>query len=189
MLDSPSSILTPWSNFYVIAGSSAGALTGLMFVVITLVADRRPTTPSRDGVSVYSTPTVVHFCSALFGSAILTAPWRALLPLAIVLGLTGVGGLVYVFCLLHRARRLDDYHPDLEDWIWYTTLPALAYLGILVTASLLFSVPHTALFVLAFADLLLIFIGIHNAWDIVTFLAIDPRGAQMAPREDEPQDS
>ena len=41
MIDTAPSILTPWSNFYVIAGSSAGALTGLMFVVITLIADRR----------------------------------------------------------------------------------------------------------------------------------------------------
>jgi hypothetical protein len=29
-----------WENFYVIVGSSAGALIGLQFVVMTLVADR-----------------------------------------------------------------------------------------------------------------------------------------------------
>ncbi len=28
-----------WENFYVIVGSSAGALIGLQFVVITLIAD------------------------------------------------------------------------------------------------------------------------------------------------------
>ncbi len=31
--------LTPWANYYVIVGSSAGALTGLQFVVIALLAD------------------------------------------------------------------------------------------------------------------------------------------------------
>lgn len=29
-----------WENFYVIVGSSAGALVGLQFVVITLIAGR-----------------------------------------------------------------------------------------------------------------------------------------------------
>ena len=31
--------LVGWENFYVIVGSSAGALIGLQFVVITLIAD------------------------------------------------------------------------------------------------------------------------------------------------------
>ena len=31
--------LAEWGNFYVIVGSSAGALIGLQFVVITLIAD------------------------------------------------------------------------------------------------------------------------------------------------------
>ncbi len=31
-----------WENFYVIVGSAAGALIGLEFVVVTLLADRPP---------------------------------------------------------------------------------------------------------------------------------------------------
>ena len=31
--------LTQWNNFYVILGSSAGALIGLQFVVVALIAD------------------------------------------------------------------------------------------------------------------------------------------------------
>ena len=31
--------LSGWENFYVIVGSSAGALIGLQFVVMTLIAD------------------------------------------------------------------------------------------------------------------------------------------------------
>ena len=40
-------VLAGWENFYVIVGSSAGALIGLQFVVITLIADM----PLRDGVA------------------------------------------------------------------------------------------------------------------------------------------
>ncbi|MBV9232567.1 MAG: hypothetical protein JO030_00880, partial [Candidatus Eremiobacteraeota bacterium] len=32
-------LLAHWANFYVMIGSSAAALTGLMFVVITLVTN------------------------------------------------------------------------------------------------------------------------------------------------------
>ena len=34
--------LSGWKNFYVILGSSAGALIGLQFVVVTLIAERPP---------------------------------------------------------------------------------------------------------------------------------------------------
>jgi hypothetical protein len=180
MIDTAPSILTPWSNFYVIAGSSAGALTGLMFVVITLVADRRAQSTMHDGVSVYSTPTVVHFCVALFVSALLCAPWYALLPVGIVLGLTGLSGIAYILYLTHRARQLEDYTPDFEDWAWYTSLPLLSYGTIATVAVLFLFAPRGALFALGGATLLLIFIGIHNAWDIVTFITIDPRGRQVA---------
>ncbi len=36
--------LSPWESFYVIVGSSGGALIGLQFVVVTLIADRSPNT-------------------------------------------------------------------------------------------------------------------------------------------------
>jgi hypothetical protein len=185
MIDSAPSILTPWSNFYVIAGSSAGALTGLMFVVITLIADRRAQSTMHDGVSIYSTPTVVHFCTALFVSAVLCAPWHALLPAGIVLGLTGLSGIAYILYLTHRARQLEDYTPDFEDWAWYTSLPLLSYATIAAVALLFLFVPRGALFALGGATLLLISIGIHNAWDIVTFITIDPRGRRMAGTADD----
>ena len=42
-------LIDGWENFYVIVGSSAAALTGLMFVVITLTAEMR--TGQEDGGS------------------------------------------------------------------------------------------------------------------------------------------
>jgi hypothetical protein len=164
-------VLNAWSNFYVIIGSSAAALTGLMFVVITLVAGR-PRATTEDGLATFSTPTVVHFCAALLVSAILAAPWHLLVYPAVLLGLTGLYGVVYVSSLMLRTKRLTTYRAETEDWVWYSILPLVAYGAIAVVAVLLPTVP-AALFVLAGAALLLIFVGIHNAWDVVTFLAID----------------
>jgi len=51
MADPASTLLAPWSNYYVITGSSAAALTGLMFVVITLVASVERLRRAPDGIA------------------------------------------------------------------------------------------------------------------------------------------
>jgi len=174
MTETASSVLTPWSNFYILTGSSAGALTGLMFVVITLVTEVERLRRSPDGLSAFGTPTVAHFSAALLVSAILSAPWHSLLAPAIVLGLAGLFGVVYIVRAARRATRLTEYRADLDDWVWYTIIPLAAYGAILVGAITLPSIPVKALFALAGGSLLLVFIGIRNAWDIVTFIAIQP---------------
>ena len=85
------SLLPTWQNFYVIIGTAAAALTGLMFVVVTLVAGIREPGAS-EAVGAFSSPTVVHFCIALLVAAILSAPWSALWNADLLLGLCGLGG-------------------------------------------------------------------------------------------------
>lgn len=170
-------MLSAWSSFYVMAGSSAAALTGLMFVVVTLVNNMEAEKRTRDGLSTFSTPTVMHFCAALLISAILVAPWRATTHPAALVALAGLSGIVYVARVTYLARGLTTYVPDLEDWAWYIILPFAAYGAIFFGALGLFVLPLKALFVVAGAIVLLIFVGIRNAWDVVTFLAIRGRGS------------
>jgi hypothetical protein len=172
MVESASSLLAPWSSFYVMTGSAAAGLTGLMFVVITLITDNERLRNAPDGLGTFSTPTVVHFGAALFVSATLSAPWHGLLGPGIVLGLAGLCGVGYAIRLFYRTRRVTGYSPDLEDWIWYTILPFIAYGAILAGAIMFATVPAEGLFALAAGVAFLIFIGIHNAWDIVTYLVI-----------------
>jgi hypothetical protein len=183
MAETASSVLTPWSSFYVMTGSSAGALTGLMFIVITLVTGAERLRKAPDGISTFSTPTVVHFCAALLASLILSAPWRSLVQPATLLGLAGLYGLVYVLRVMHMTRRLSTYSPDVEDWAWYSFLPFVAYGAILGGAIALPATPEKALFALAGGVAFLIFIGIRNAWDIVTFIAIEGFGEPPMPEQ------
>jgi hypothetical protein len=180
MTETASSVLGPWSSFYTMTGSSAAALTGLMFVVITLVSGEERVRRAPDGISTFSTPTVVHFSAALIVSALLTAPWRLLLHPAILLGLIGLYGIVYQVRVIEKARGLSNYRPDLEDWIWFTILPFLAYLAILAGAVLLVTMPVDALFAFAASVMLMIVLGIRNAWDVVTFIAVG--GADDTPK-------
>ena len=169
MADAASSVLAPWASFYIITGSSAAALTGLMFVVLTLVAGVERGR-SRDGISTFSTLTVVAFCAALFVSLVLSVPWRSLIGPATLLGLFGVYGVVYLVIVIYRTRRLRSYSADLDDWFWYTILPLVSYGAILAGGILLAVAPTNSVLPLAGAVTLLIFIGIRNAWDVVTFI-------------------
>src|SRR5512145_109067 len=105
--------LTPqaWEGFYVIVGSTAGALTGLQFVVLTLITEAGMIRGTGDTLSAFSTPNVVHFCAALLVSAVLSAPWTGLGPPGVVLALAGLCGVVYSIDVLRRARRQRDYKP------------------------------------------------------------------------------
>jgi hypothetical protein len=166
------SVLTPWSNFYIMTGSSAAALTGLMFIVITLVMGEERLRRSPDGISAFSTPTVVHLCAAFLFSAALSAPWHTLAAPATLLGIAGLYGVVFVVRVTLRSRRLNFYTPDAEDWACYSILPFFAYAAVLGGAIALPIAPVEAMFAFAAADVLLIVIGIHNAWDIVTYIAV-----------------
>jgi hypothetical protein len=187
MGQSVASFLAPWSNFYIMTGSSAAALTGLMFVVITLVAGTgRLRRSTSDGLSTFSTPTVLHFCAALFVSAILSAPWRALAHPAVLLGLAGLYGTAYMVHVTLRTMRLATYRADIEDWFWFSALPLTAYLSIVGGAVTLAVLPVSAMFALAAGVLLLMFLGIRNAWDVVTFIAINPDSLPDPNRPDPP---
>ena len=182
------SLLSAWANFYVVAGTSAGALVGLTFVVISLVAGRagqavRPGL-SSGGLGAYNTPTVVHFAVVLVASVTLSAPWPALAPVALLLGLGGFGGASYVAVVARRLARWEVYAPVAEDWAFHAVLPLAAYAALVVAALLLPGSPTPALFVVGAALLLLVVVGIHNAWDLVTAVVL-----QSAGRQDGQQDS
>jgi hypothetical protein len=166
-----SEALGAWNSFYVLIGSSAGALTGLMFVVITLITDGTRT-PSEEGIKTFSSPTVFHFCCVLFVAALMSAPFRFILPVAIMLALGGIAGLVYSIRVALHTSNLPSYEPDAEDWTWNVLLPFLAYSALIGGAIGMHWSLSRALFAPAAGATLLIFIGIHNAWDVVTFLAM-----------------
>jgi hypothetical protein len=163
--------LVAWESFYVIVGSSAAALTGLQFVVMTLSAGMN----TRGGETVtnaFSTPTIVHFCVVLFISAIVSAPWPALSSVGLVLGASGVAGLVYTLIVIQRTQRQTLYVPVFEDWLFHAVLPLIAYAALLVAAVFLWSYPTLSLFVIGGVALLLLFVGIHNAWDGAVYIAL-----------------
>jgi hypothetical protein len=171
--------LTPfaaWESFYVIVGSSAAALTGLQFVVIVLGSELNMISGGAAGA--FATPTIVHFCAVLLISAVLSAPWQALWTPALALSVCGMVGVVYSLLVIRWARLQKDYKPVLEDWLWHNAFPFVAYAALLVASILLRQNPRPALFSIGATALFLLFIGIHNAWDAVMYMAVQRRQSQ-----------
>ena len=119
----------------------------------------------------------MHFCVALLTASVLSAPWATLASPALALGVTGLGGLLYAAIVIRRARRQTDYKPVFEDWLFHTILPVVAYGSIVAGALALVTHAGGALFAIAAATLLLVFIGIHNAWDTVTWITHERRAS------------
>ena len=170
--ESLTSPLPAWESFYVIIGSSAGALTGLQFVVIALIAEsRRRTSPAQ--ISAFGTPTIVHFSFVLVLSSILSAPWPALRGPDLMLGTAGMVGIVYVGIVTIRARRQKGCQPVFEDWLWHVLIPFISYAVLLAAAIILGRSTTVALFLIGGISITLLLAGIHNAWDTVTYIVID----------------
>jgi hypothetical protein len=166
--------LTSWQNFYMIMGTAAATLTGLMFVVTTLIAgiDAHLSTLNA-AVSAFNTPTVVHFGTVLLLAGMLSAPWQTFSSLGLVLGLLGLGMVFYSLIVLRRMWQVPNYRSTLEDWLWYVTFPLLANILLIVAAFVLSKGSPSALYIVAAAMMLLLLVGIRNAWDMVTFLAVE----------------
>ena len=167
--------LGKWDSFYVIVGSAAGALIGLQFVVLTLIAERPPA-GAADAGAAFGSPTIVHFGAVLFLSAMLHAPWQTITVAAVLWGLLGFGGLAYTVIVVQRMRKQVAYKPIFEDWLFHVALPLGGYAILALSAFAAVSYERGALFGVGGAALVLLFIGIHNAWDGVSYhvLVINP---------------
>ena len=160
--------LAGWDSFFFMVGSSAAGLIGLTFIVLTLLAER-PLKGAAEAGAAFLTPTIIHFGVTLLSSALLLAPWQTIGTPAALLGIIGLGGMVYVGIIPLRIRRQKIYNPELEDWLFHVVLPLAAYAVLAWSSFEVSSQVSEGLFVVGAATLLLLFVGIHNAWDNVAY--------------------
>jgi hypothetical protein len=162
--------LAGWDNFYVILGSAAAGLTGLTFVVVALAADANMS--HLPGLKTFVSPTVMHFSSALWITAVCSVPRQTVASLGIIGLASAVLGLAYTLRTTHRMASMDrrDYVPVIQDWIWNGALPLLGYALLGSGGGLLWFNSIAAGYLIGFSALLLVFIGIHNVWDLAVWI-------------------
>jgi hypothetical protein len=178
--------LADWANFFVITGSAAAGLTGLTFVVIALASEARRVNPV--GLHTFITPTIAHFGTVLALAAFLCMPHQTPSSVGLGLGAAGIGGLAYTGWITANVHHnLGEYVAVWEDWLWNVVLPCLSYGALCAAAVLIGRHPDDALYAVGGASLMLLFIGIHNAWDIAVWMSLrkqdEPRAEGSKPKK------
>lgn len=169
MIDNLPKQLEAWHDFYMVVGTGAAALTGLLFVIVSL-GPRVVAPQANKGVRGFVSPIATHFTTVLVASSIMLVPG---LPLPVLGGFFvggGCGGIVYTaWTRVHKLWRANNL--SALDWIWYAAMPVLCFALIAASGALIMAGLAIGLYVIAGATLLLVVVGIRNAWDIVLWVA------------------
>jgi hypothetical protein len=167
-----------WENFYVITGSSAAGLTGLTFVVIALASEAHMVRLS--GLRTFITPIVIHFGSVLWIASVMSIPGHTAFSVSISMIVTAVALTIYSTVTIYRmcVSIKALYAPALQDWIWNATLPSICCMALLAAGVLAERHAAPALYVVGVATLGMLFIGIHNAWDLAVWITAERPGIQ-----------
>lgn len=173
MIDHLAKQLEAWHDFYLVVGTGAAALTGLLFVIVSLgphvVANH-----TRTGVRAFISPIATHFTTVLVVSSMMLVPHFPEPLLGTLLAVGGIGGLIYTgWTGVHRRWR-ESTLPFL-DWIWFVGLPAVCFALILASGVMIAMSLAIGLHAIASTMLLMIVVGIRNAWDVVLWVAQQTR--------------
>ena len=160
-----------WGEYFFMIGSSAAALIGLMFIVVTLTAGRDRAEVER-GKHLYTSPIVWHLAVVLTlsGAAIAPAVTPRLFGFAAA-GLAVLGAGIGVRSAVGIARRPGDPNSPGFDMFWYGLAPAIVYLGLGAAALGLLGGEPWGPTAVAAALMALLLVSIHAEWDLVTYLA------------------
>jgi hypothetical protein len=166
------SLFAGWDNFYLMIGSASGALIGLLFVVVTLTAGYEREKALR-GASLYMTPTVIHFTVVLTMSAAAMVPRLGVGGAAAIFGLSALVGLGKE---VHSCLGMRNPMPGTEPAHWsdfwmYGVLPGVIYFALFAASVALFAGANWATYAMAALLMILLLVGIRNAWDLITWLA------------------
>jgi len=170
-------LLERWANFYLLTAAAAATLIGLLFVIITLAAERgvkwEDATGKINKINAYLTPTVIYFASGLFLAALLTFPNHTRLTATLCICLAGVVGLVYSGTTLIGGNDKKSFE-ERQDQIYYAIVPFVGYGLVVVGAVLLLHHPQRGLTFVAVGMLTLLTLGIRNSWAIVIDVSTRP---------------
>jgi hypothetical protein len=161
-----------WDNYFVLLGTAAAGLIGLLFVVVTLSAGVERSRALRAG-GIYMTPIAVHFGIVLSISACTLVPRLTPQQLAVLIAIFAVLGFS---AAMRSCFGIVDFHrgadpPHWSDFWGYGAAPAVAYLLFEGVAFGVWSHAAWATYLLAAVMLVLLLVAIRNAWDLLTWMA------------------
>jgi hypothetical protein len=172
-LDPFPAALQGWQNFYLLAGTAAATLTGLMFVAVTF-GSSLVTRESASSARAFLDPTYAHFVQVLLTACLLTMPTLGPDVLGGVLIVAAAYRLVRLHWVFGQYQEAHRKNGDIEasDWLLSIVLPLVSHLASMAIGGAFLLHYAVALTGLAVVTLVLLFIGIHGAWELFVWMAL-----------------
>ncbi|MEJ0013882.1 MAG: hypothetical protein WDM94_14990 [Bauldia sp.] len=164
-----------WETYYLMVGSSAGALIGLLFVVITLSGEAetaRVTAVQRTFLS----PTVFHFVTVLVISCAAVVTTLPAPAMALTIAVPTVVGIMSAVAAFYRLASGKLTATHWSDYVFYGVLPAIGHVWLFVTAWMVWQQTAFAEYGVALGAMALLLLGIRDAWDLATWLVYNKKG-------------
>ena len=96
-----------WHEFYLMAGTAAVTLAGLLFVALSLHIDRL-VEESHEHLLALARVTLLSYTFVLFASMFMLVPAVSMQQTAIMLGVMAIVGLIWLIRLTRAARHHDE---------------------------------------------------------------------------------
>jgi hypothetical protein len=160
-----------WHDFYVLVGTASATLVGLMFVAASIGAnvfnqDKQP------AMSAFIGSTVVNFSTVLFICILAAIPSHTFATLGGLIVAAGLAGLIYSGRIWVQIFIRRSFAVDMMDRLFYGTVPVLGYLLVTIAGVMLLVRSTASPEVVAAALITLLLAGIHNAWDMMSWIVI-----------------
>jgi hypothetical protein len=162
----------PWQTFYVLVGTAAATLIGLMFVAITFGASL-VTRQTSESARAFLDPTFTHFVQVLLTACLITIPTMGPTLAGVLLLAIGALRTAALFWIFRHMREAHRTHHDIElsDWLIGIAVPLLCHL-LLGAAGAAFLGGYAAAFnVLAIATIAVLLNGVFSAWELILWMA------------------
>jgi len=162
-----------WQNFYILVGTAAATLIGLMFVAITFGASMIGKIENPDTTRAFIDPTLTHFVQVLVTSAVMLIPTITPQVLGALLGAVAIFRMGALFRVWQHMRAAHQRHNDLElsDWVQGIVVPLAMHL-LLGTSAAMFVMGSSPLVLVAIVTMVVLLNGIYGAWELVVWIAL-----------------
>lgn len=170
-----------WGEFYLLAGTSASVLIGLIFVVISLMQDR-PRSSVLSGSRLYMGPIVLSVSFVMVLSAAALMPHITPMQFAALAAAVALWGMARGIPSAAGIARLKDEVHWTDLW-FYGVAPSAIYLALGAVALAFRQGWPCARAGLAATVTALLLLAIRNEWDLITWIA--PRSEPTPKFEEE----
>ena len=161
-----------WRDFYLLVGTAAATLLGLMFVAVTFGASF-VSAEASETARAFLDPTFMHFVQVLLTACAFVSPSMSPTLLGALLVVAGIIRISSLRSVYRQMRAAHERHNDLEvdDWISGIVVPLVAHIALIGTgAGLLMGRPAFAW--LAGVTVVVLVTGIYSAWELLLWLAL-----------------